>query len=257
MAQAKRKGTKEHQHPLRSLRELVFSADVYRRIGGYLLCGLLIFALAWVSGYFLLREGALRNTFLVDKIFGIKGSSAIGAKWANRLGETFKLFKWEFNTAEIFDTWGNILFLSLKIFAHHFLIVLFFIFFLNRFKVGRFPLALFYLLLYTILTGLVVGTNSYPYPPQGLTRLGAIITFLRFGLWVWFSYSLLLASTVNWTWLKADSFTDSSWQKQDKFWSWPRLIGDDKEVFIFGLLFLLVSRFAGARLIVFSGYHLF
>ena len=257
MALAKHERTVEQKHPLLRFGKLLFSEDVYRRVGGYLLWGLLFFALAWVCGYFLLSEGALKNTWLVDKIFGIRGSDNFGMEWANRLGETFKIFKWEFNTAETFDTWGNIFLVTLKTFAHHFLIVLIFIFFLNRFKVGRFPLALFYFLLYTILTGLVVGTDSYPYPAQGLTRIGALVTFLRFGLWVWFSYTLLLASTVNWTWLQAESFTDSSWQKQGKFWSWARLVGEDKEVFIFGLLFLLVSSFAEARLVVFYGQHLF
>ena len=257
MASVKKERKKEHKHPLCWLGDLVFSEDVYRRIGGYLLCGLLFFALAWVIGYFLLGEGALKNTLLVDKIFGNKGSAEIGTRWAARLGENFKLFKWEFNTEETIGNWGNILLVTLKIFAHHFLIVLFFIFFLNRFKVGRSPLGLFYFLFYTILTGLVVGTSSYSYPAQGLVRVGALVTFLRFGLWVWFSYSLLLASTVNWTWLETGSFLDSAWEKRGKFFSWPRLHGDTKEVFIFGLLFLLVSSFAEARLIVFYGYHLF
>ena len=257
MALAKRNEVKERKYPFRWFRELLFSEDVYRRIGGYLLSGLLIFALAWVCGYFLLGEGALKNTLLVDKIFGKKGVTDLGTSLANRLGNTFKIFKWEFDTADVVGTWGNTLLVTGKIFAHHFLIVLFFIFFLNRFKVGRFPLALYYFLLYTILTGLVVGTNSYSYPAQGLTRLGALVTFLRFGLWVWFSYALLLASTADWTWLRTGSFLDSSWKKEGKFWSWPPLQGDDKEVFIFGLLFLLVSSFAEARLIVFYGQHLF
>lgn len=257
MTQAKNDGRKEHKHPLGFLGELVFSEDVYRRIGGYLIWGLLLFAVTWAIGYFLLGEGVLKNTWLVDKLFGVKGSNNLGTWWANRLGETIRFFKWQFDTADTFETWGNILLVTFKIFAHHFLIVLFFIFFLNRFKVGRFPLALFYFILYTLLIGLVAGTNSFPYPAQGLTRLGALVTFLRFAIWVWFSYALLLASTVDWTWLQTSSFTDESWKKQGKFWSWPRLLGDTKEVFIFGLLFLLVSSFAEARLVVFYGHHLF
>ncbi|HHT47712.1 MAG TPA: hypothetical protein GXZ98_00235 [Firmicutes bacterium] len=252
MAQTKRDVTKEHKYPLRWLGEQIFSEDVYRRVGGYLLCGLLFFALAWVLGYFILGEGAFKNTLLVDKIFGVKGVTDLGSGLANR---TFTFFKWEFETAELVDTWGNTLLVTGKIFVHHLLIVLFFIFFLNRFKIGRFPLALFYFLLYSILTGFVVGTNSYAYPAQGFTRLGALVTFLRFGLWVWFSYTLLLASTANWTWLQSSSLLDSSWEKAGKFWCWPRLYGDDKEVFIFGLLFLLVSSFAEARLVVYYGQH--
>ena len=211
--------SKARKHPLGYLGDLVFSADVYRRVGGYLLCGLLIFAVAWACGYFLLKEGALKNTWLVDKIFGVKGSETFGQGWVDRLGETFKLFKWEFNTADTFGTWENVLLVTVKVFAHHLLIVLLFILFLNRFKVGRFTLALFYFLFYTVLTGLVVGTNSYPYPAQGLVRLGALVTFLRFGVWVWFSYALLLASTVDWTWLQTSSFTDSSWKRVGRFWS--------------------------------------
>ncbi|NLY90924.1 MAG: hypothetical protein GX081_04870 [Firmicutes bacterium] len=254
---AKKIETKARKNPFRWLGELLFNEDVYRRIGGYLLSGLIVFALAWVCGYFLLGEGALKNTLLVDKLFGIKGVTDLGTGLADRLGKTFKLFKWEFETAEVIETWGNTLLVTGKIFAHHFLIVLVFIFFLNRFQVGRFPLALFYYLFYTILTGLVVGTNSYSYPAQGFVRVGALVTFLRFGLWVWFSYALLLASTARWTWLRSDSFLDNSWEKVGKFWSWPSLHGDDKEVFIFGLLFLLVSSFAEARLIVFYGQHFF
>lgn len=249
--------SKAQKHPLGFLGKLVFSEDVYRRVGGYLLCGLLLFVVAWVIGYFLLPEGFLKNTWLVDKIFGVKGSETIGTWWADRLGETFKLFKWEISTEESFGTWGNVLFVTVKVFAHYFFFALLFVLFLNRFKVGRFSLALFYFLFYSFLTGLVVGTNSYPYPAQGLVRVGALVTFLRFGIWVWFSYALLLASTVDWTWLQTSSFTDGAWKKEGRFWAWPRLAGDTKEVFIFGLLFLLVSSFAEARLIVYYGQHLF
>ncbi|HEY8391561.1 MAG TPA: hypothetical protein VIL83_02395 [Capillibacterium sp.] len=256
MALAKKSEKKERKNPFRWLKELLFSEDVYRRIGGYLVAGLLVFAVAWVCGYFLLKEGALKNTLLVDKLFGVKGVADLGRGLAGRLGKSFKIFKWEFDTAEVIETWGNTLLVTGKIFAHHFLIALVFIFFLNRFKVGRFPLALFYFFLYTVLTGLVVGTNSYPFPAQGLIRAGALVTFLRFGLWVWFSYALLIAATTQWTWLRTGSFLDSSWEKVGKFWSWPPLDGEDKEVFIFGLLFLLVSSFAEARLVVFYGQYL-
>lgn len=248
---------KERKQPSAWLTGLLFSEDVYKRIGGYLLTGLILFGIAWAIAYFLMGEGALKNTLLVDKLFGIKGSAELGTSWEARLGETFKIFKGEYQTAEVFNTWGNIFLVTLKNFFHHAVIVLLFIFLLNRFRIGRFPLGLFYYLLYTILTGIVVGTNSYPYPAQGFTVLGALVTFLRFGLWVWFSYGLLLAATAHWTWLKTDSLLDNSWQKGGRFWSWPQLHGDDKEVLVFGLLFLLVSSFAEARLIVFYGHHLF
>ncbi len=238
------------------LSRLLFSEDVYQRIGGYLLCGLIIFALSWAIAYFFMGEGALKNTLLVDKIFGIKGSFDIGAGAKAKWGETFKIFKWKFETENTINNWGNVLLLTLKNFLHYFVIALIFIFFLNRFKIGRLSLGLVYYLLYTILIGIVVGTNSYIYPPQGYTVLGALVTFLRFGLWVWFSYGLLIASTVNWTWLKTESFQDSAWQKVGRFWSWPALHTDEREVLIFGFLFLLVSSFAEARLIVFYGYHL-
>ncbi|HBK68290.1 MAG TPA: hypothetical protein DDZ91_06590 [Firmicutes bacterium] len=248
---------REGKQPLSWFSGLLFSEDVYKRIGGYLCCGLLIFLLSWAIAYFFMGEGVLKNTLLVDKVFGIKGSSNIGAWWKTRLGENFKIFKWEFKTEDLFNTWGNILLVTVKNFLHHAVIALIFIFFLNRFKIGQFPLGLFYYLLYTILTGIVVGTNSYSYPPQGFTVLGALVTFLRFGLWVWFSYGLLIASSANWTWLKTSSFRDNSWQKSGRFWSWPVLHADEKEVLVFGLLFLLVSSFAEARLIVFYGQHLF
>lgn len=247
---------KEKRQPLTWLTGLLFSEDVYKRIGAYLLTGFILFAIAWAIAYFALGESVLKNTLLVDKLFGIKGSATIGEKWEARLGETFKLFKKEYKTEDVVNNWGNILLVTLKVFLHHAVIVLLFIFLLNRFRIGRFPLGLFYYLLYTVLIGIVVGTNSYPYPAQGLTRLGALVTFFRFGLWVWFSYGLLLAATANWTWLKTDSLLDDAWQREGKFWSWPHLMSDEKEVLIFGLLFLLVSSFAEARLIVYYGRHL-
>ena len=247
---------KARKQPLTWLTGLLFSEDVYKRIGGYLLIGLILFAIVWAIAYFVPGEGTLRNTLLVDKLFGIKGSETIGHRWEARLGETFKLFKKEYQTAEVFNNWGNILLVTFKVFLHHVVAVLLFIFLLNRFRIGRSPLGLFYYLLYTILIGIVVGTNSYPYPAQGFTPLGALVTFFRFALWVWFSYGLLLAATTNWTWLKTGSLLDDSWQREGKFWSWPQLTSDEKEVLIFGLLFLLVSSFAEARLIVLYGRHL-
>lgn len=254
--QEQKKGGRKFR-PIAGLNSLLFHDDVYKRIGGFLLWGLIIFAIAWAGAFFLLKEGVLKNTFLVDKLFGIKGTTVFGQFGENWLGESFNLLKWNHNTADFFNTWGNTLLVTGKNFLHHLVIALVFIFFLNRFKVGRFPLGLFYSLCYTILIGVVVGTNSYDYPAQGHTTLGALVTFARFGIWVWFAYGLLTVSTYQWTWIKTESLMDSGWEKVNSFWPLARLTPDEKEVLIFGLLFLLAASFAEARLIVHYGHHLF
>lgn len=243
--------------PVAGLTNLLFHDDVYKRIGGILLGGLIIFSIAWAFSFFFLKEGTLKDTFLVDKLFGVKGTTSFGQWGTKWLGESFKLFKWEFKSADVFNTWGNVLLVTGKNFLHHFIVFLIFIFLLNRFRVGRLPLGLVYFLIYTVLIGVVVGTNSYDYPAQGYTTLGALVTFLRFGIWVWFAYGLLVVSTLGLTWLKTGSLLDSAWERENRFWPLPRLTVDEKEVLIFGFLFMLAASFAEARLIVHYSYHLF
>gem|GEM_PF-1119067 len=238
------------------LYNLLFAEDVYKRMKGFLLWGLVIFAVVWALSFFFLPEGALKNTLLVDKLFGIKGTTGFGEWGVEKLGETFNIFKWEFDSETVFNTWGNVFLVTVKNFLHHLAMVVLFIFLLNRFRIRRFPLGYFYFLIYTILIAIVVGTNSYAYPPQWGATLGALGTFLRFGIFEWFAYGLLAISTLKWTWLKADSLLTGRWEKTGRFWSRPLLVPDERDILIFGFLFLLAANFAEARLIVFYGYHL-
>lgn len=239
------------------LYNLLFDEDVYKRMKGFLIWGLVIFAVVWALSFFFLPEKALKDTLLVEKLFGTKGTTGFGEWGVKKLGETYKIFKWEFSTETVFNTWGNVFLVTLKTFLHHLVMVFLFLFLLNRFRIGRFPLGYFYFLVYTILMAVVVGTNSYVYPPQWSAALGALGTFIRFGIFEWFAYGLLAISTLNWTWLKADSLFTGRWEKAGRFWSLPRLVPDERDILIFGFLFLLAANFAEARLIVFYNYHLF
>ena len=143
-----------------------------------------------------------------------------------------------------------------KIFLHHLLPVFVFIFLFNRFRIGRVPLGYLYFLVYTVLQGIAAGTESFTYPAQGDGVWGVIILFLRFALIEWFAYGLLAVATLKWTWVKADSLFKGRWEKVGRFFSWPSLAQDEKDLLIFGFLFLLVASFSEAKLVVFYGRHL-
>lgn len=238
------------------LYELLFSDDVYQRMAGFFLWGLVIIAVTWVVAFFCLPEGILQNTMIVEKIFGIQGSTRPGEWGLKWLGETAGIFGREFNPESLFDTWGNILLVTGKTFLHHLLVVFVFIFLFNRLRIRRLPLGYLYFLVFTVLVGIAAGTKSYPYPPQGDTFFGMLILFCRFALIEWFAYGLLAIATLKWTWVKADSLLKGEWEKTGRFFSWPVLLPDERDILIFGFLFLLVANFSEARLIVFYGRHL-
>jgi hypothetical protein len=249
--------------PARNLRQvisrwygLLFSDDAYKRIRGFLLWGLVIIAVTWLVAFFCLPDGILENTMIVKKLFGVKGSTRPGEWGLKWLGETAKIFGREFTPEEVFDNWGNILLVTGKIFLHHLLPVFVFIFLFNRFRIGRVPLGYLYFLVYTVLQGIAAGTESFTYPAQGDGVWGVIILFLRFALIEWFAYGLLAVATLKWTWVKADSLFKGRWEKVGRFFSWPSLAQDEKDLLIFGFLFLLVASFSEAKLVVFYGRHL-
>ncbi|HEX2954330.1 MAG TPA: hypothetical protein VHR47_10155 [Bacillota bacterium] len=237
--------------------ELLFHEDVYfRRIGGFLLWGIILLVISWAVGYLFIKNPVLKDTFLVNKLFGIKGSAAYGKWGVEHFGKQLHFFKWSVDTLSFFNTWVNVVVVTLKNFAHNLVIAFLFIFVLNHFRIKRFPLGYFFFALFTIATGLVVGTNSYIFPPQWSKQIGAVITFIRFGFWQWFAYGLLTVSTLNWGWFSSKSLLAGDWVKLRSFWP-PRFANrDDREVFIYGLLFLLAASFAEARLIVHYSYHL-
>lgn len=257
----KQRGT----NPLKWAYELLFHEDVYRRIGGYLLWGFIFLTISWAVGFFLIKTPLLKGTLLVDKLFGISGVRETFGQWGVKwLGPQFNFIKFgpgvsiaPYNTAEAFNVWGNVLLVMFKIFAHNLVIALFFILALNLFRIKRFPLGYVFFTLYTILSGLVVGTNAYTFPPQWGKQIGAVVTFARFGLWQWFAFGLLAVATINWGWLTSTGLLKPEWTKTRSIW--PLKFGnrDNVEVFIYGLLFLLAASFAEARLIVHYSYHMY
>lgn len=248
---------KGRYNPFAGMNKLLFSDDVYKRIGGFLLWGILILIICWGLSGLTLKRNLLHTTFLVEKLFGVKGTEFFGEFGVNWLGEKFSFLKWEFETAKTFNTWGNVMVVTAKSFAHHLVIAVFFIFLLNRFKIGRLSMGLFFFFIYSILSGMVVGTDSLAFPAQFNNLLGPVVTFFRYGIWIWFAYGLLAVSTVRWTWVQSESLLDAGWKKAGKFWPLTKLTPEEKEVFYFGWLFLLAASFAEARLIVFYGHHLF
>ena len=132
-----------------------------------------------------------------------------------------------------------------KIFLHHLLPVFVFIFLFNRFRHSRVPLGYLYFLVYTVLQGIAAGTESFTLPGAGRQGVGdVIILFLRFALIEWFAYGLLAVATLKWTWVKGILSLKGRWEKVGRFFSWPSLAQDEKDLLIFGFLFLLVASFS-------------
>jgi hypothetical protein len=242
--------------PFRWAYNLLFHEDVYHRIGGFLLWGFVFLAASWAVGFLLVKTPFLKGTLMVDKLFGITGIREVFGEWGIKwLGADFTVFKKTLQTADFFNTWGNVLLITLKTFAHHMVIVLVFILLMNLLQIKRVPLGYIFFLLYTVLLGLVVGTNAYTFPPQWSKQIGAVVTFARFGLWQWFAYGLLAVSTLKWGWFSSASALKPGWKKLRSFWPIRFGSGDNVEVFVYGLLFVLAASFAEARLIVHYGYH--
>lgn len=233
---------------------LLFHEDIYYRIGGYLIFGLLLFVVTWSLFAFVIKKpNLLMDSFLVEKFSKPQIVQTIGPWGAKTFGETWTIFGKAYKVNEVVATWGNVALLTFKFFLNHLLFVLFFIFGLNLFKIGRWNLGAVYFVFYTILWGIVVGTTSQPYPVGDNPVLGQLILFARFGLWNWFSYLLLVISSAQFSWLAAPKWTEWAWEKERKFWP-VKFSPDQKELFIYGLLFLLASCFAEAR--VFVHYNL-
>lgn len=223
---------------------LLFHEDVYLRICGFLIFGLLLFFLSWAFFTFAYNKiNLLENSFMVQKLFKPQIVKEIGPWAANLFGSD------KANVIQNFGYWGNVVLLTFENFFNNLVFVFIFIFFLNYFKVGRWNMSLIYFALYTIMWGAAIGTLSLPFPTGNERILGSLILFARYGLWIWFSYLLLIVSTTQFTWLSAPSWLNWNWEQKRKFWP-VSFTPDQREVFIYGLLFLLASSFAEARIFV-------
>lgn len=228
--------------------------DVYYRVGGYVAFGLILFLCTWAIFFFLIKkEGLLSDSFLIQKLFKSEIINTIGPWGSKTFGPNWKIFGKSIPVAETVGVWGNVFILTLKYFLNHLIFVIPFIFVLNFFKMGKWNLSAIYFALYTIMWGAAVGTNSLPFPVGSNQMAGPIVVFARYGLWVWFSYLLLMVSTTQFTWLAALSWLGWEWKKERKFWP-ISFTPDQREVFIYGLLFLLASSFAEARIFVFYNF---
>ncbi len=229
---------------------LLFHEDVYLRIGGYLIFGLLIFFASWAFCSFVFNKiNLMENTFMVQKLFKAQIVKTIGPWGVKTFGETWNIASWSIDVNKAFTTWGNVLWQTILNFLNHLVFVIIFIFFLNNFKIGRWNMGLVYFGLYTIMWGATTGTLSLPFPTGSERILGSLILFARYGLWVWFSYLLLVVSTTQFTWLASSNWLTWEWEQKRKIWP-VSFTPDQREVFIYGLLFLLAASFAEARIFV-------
>ncbi len=241
----------------------LFHEDLYFRIGGFLILGLLLFLVVWafwsfaenipfIGGNDAFRSferdltGSLRNSFIVKKLFFKSNIVSVLGPWGDK---TFKsvwnIFSWKIKVGNLI----NVVLLMLKYFVSHLVFVFIFIFLLNLFKVGRWSLSMVYFIFYTILWGTAVGLNAIPFPYGANPVSGSLILFARFGLWNWFSYMLLLISTNQFAWIGTSSWMTWDCKQLRKF---PQFgfTPEQREIFIYGLLFLLASCLAEANIFV-------
>ncbi len=229
---------------------LLFHEDVYCRIGGYLIFGLLLFLISWAICQFGIKKtNLLADSFMVQKIFSSETVKTFGSWGAGHFGKTWTILKWKLDVAKEFDTWGNVFVLTFKYFVNHLAFIIPFIFLLNFFKVGRWNFGAVYFAFYTVLWGIAIGSQSLSFPTGTNVVLGSLILFARFGLWTWFSYLLLVVGTAQFGWLVSPSWSCWGWKQERKLWPLP-FSPEQREVFIYGLLFLLASSFAEARIFV-------
>lgn len=234
--------------------KLLFHDDVYYRVGGYVAFGLILFLCTWAIFFFLVKKANLMyDTFVVQKLFKQEIDNGLGPWGAKIFGETWKIGGKEYKVAEAVGIWGNVFWFTVKYFLNHLVFVIPFIFLTNYVKIGKWNLSAIYFALYTIMWGAVVGTNSLTFPVGENTMAGPLVVFARYGLWVWFSYLLLMTSTSQMACLVAPKWTEWEWKKEGKFWP-ISFTPDQKEVFIYGLLFLLASSFAEARIFVYYNF---
>jgi hypothetical protein len=227
---------------------LLFHQDIYLRICGFLIFGLLLFFASWAFFTFVYNKvNLLENSFMVQKFFRPQIIKEIGPWGAGLFGSH------NANVIKNFGIWGNVTVLTFENFVNNLIFVVIFIFILNYFKIGRWNMSMIYFALYTIMWGAAMGTLSLPFPTGSNRILGSLILFARYGLWVWFSYLLLIVSTTQFTWLSTPGWLNWNWEQNRKF-GWPSFLPDQREVFIYGLLFLLASSFAEARIFVFYNF---
>ena len=229
---------------------LLFHEDIYYRMGGFLLLGLVIFFISWaIFAFGVKKSGLMTDTFIVQKLFKVETASTMGQWGAKTFGKTWHLFGKSVDVAKTVGLWGNVGVITLKYFLNHLIFVAIFIFLFNLVKIGRWNLGMIYFLLLTVLWGAVVGTNSMNFPTGDNQLVGSLILFGRYGVWTWFAYLMLVLSTSQFAWVVAPKWLSSEWHRERALWP-VHFTPEQREIFIFGLLFLLAASFAEARIFV-------
>lgn len=228
------------------LYNLLFHEDLYYRLGGFLVFGLVLFLIVWaVMIVFFKAPNLMSDSFVVQKFFKPEVLKSFGPWDAKSFSAVWDIFGWKLVAGNVI----NVILLMFEYFLNHLVFVLIFIFGLNLFKIGRWSFSMIYFGFYTIMWGVAAGTNSLSFPVGTDQVLGSLILFARFGLWTWFSYMLLLISTTQFAAFETSSWTSWDWKATRKIWP-VSFNPEQRELFIYGLLFLLASSLAEANIFV-------
>lgn len=166
-----------------------------------------IFFLAWIAGYLILPQGALRGK--------LPGTVLLG------------------EDIDVLSTF-------LKIFLFNFLIGGIVFSLCNLFRVGDVPLGYVAIWLDILVFGLLKGTNSFIYPYE--TMLASFIGFLRTGLWEFSAYILMTCSTVNFAIYRQESWLSGK-VTRIKQWQDVKLSKTEKGTYVIGVAILAFSAF--------------
>jgi hypothetical protein len=230
--------------------KLLFHDDIYYQMGGFLILGLVVFFISWaIFAFGVKKSGLFADTFVVQKLFKVEAATTIGPWGAKTFGKTWHLFGKPVDVAKTVGLWGNVSIITFKYFFNYLIFVFVFIFLFNLVKIGRWNLGMIYYLLLTVMWGAVVGTNSMSFPAGDNQLVGSLLLFGRYGVWNWFAYLMLILSTSQFAWVVAPKWLGSEWHKVRAFWP-VKFTPEQREIFLFGLLFLLAASFAEARIFV-------
>lgn len=228
------------------LYNLLFHEDLYYRLGGFLIFGLALFLIVWAVFALLIKApNLLGDSFVVKKFFRSEVLKSFGPWDSKSFSAVWNIFGWKLVAGNVI----NVVILMFEYFLNHLVFVLIFVFGLNFFKIGRWNFSMIYFGFYTVMWGIAAGTNSLSFPVGTEPISGSLILFARFGLWTWFSYMLLLISTTQFAACGTSSWTEWDWKPIRKFWP-VSFTAEQRELFIYGLLFLLASSLAEANIFV-------
>jgi hypothetical protein len=185
-------------------------SNLFKRFAWMWTLSFSMFFVAWVAGYLILPQGALRGK--------LPGTGLLG------------------EDIDVISTF-------LKILLFNFLIGGIVFSLCNLFRVGDVPLGYVAIWLDILVFGLLKGTNSFIYPYETMTA--SFIGFLRTGLWEFSAYILMTCSTVNFAIYRQESWS-SGRVTRIKQWNNVELSKAEKGTYLIGVIVLLLSAFLEA-----------